>query len=246
MAEIFGYPIMGGGGSSGGTLTVTGVAGSTVTVSNADKSYTRTLDSTGKAIFKGLASGTWTVTMTDGTRTATRTVTVEADREVSIEYELVLFGDGAFKVDSFSKSGASQWQQKISNQELIYSINTTVNIQDFTSIFASGAIDLSQYNRLCAQVSSGYISKQLTTNQGDCATFFNIQARSGSNTLSSATLADSKTFGGAAGTVAEKTASCDVSKITGNTTIAVVCTTYQWKGSININANVHITKIWLA
>lgn len=87
MAEIFGYPIMGGGGnSSGGTLTVTGVAGSTVTVSNADKSYTRTLDSTGKAIFKGLASGTWTVTMTNGSQTATRTVEITADYSVSIVY----------------------------------------------------------------------------------------------------------------------------------------------------------------
>lgn len=86
MAEIFGYPIMGGGGSSGGTLTVTGVAGSTVTVSNADESYTRTLDSTGKAIFKGLASGTWTVTMTNGTQTATRSVEITADYSVSIAY----------------------------------------------------------------------------------------------------------------------------------------------------------------
>lgn len=86
MAEIFGYPIMGGGGSSGGTLTVAGVAGSTVTVSNADKSYTRTLDSTGKAIFKGLASGTWTVTMTNGTQTATRSVEITADYSVSIAY----------------------------------------------------------------------------------------------------------------------------------------------------------------
>lgn len=86
MAEIFGYPIMGGGGSSGGTLIVTGVAGSTVTVSNADKSYTRTLDSAGKAIFKGLASGTWTVTMTNGSQTATRSVEITADYSVSIAY----------------------------------------------------------------------------------------------------------------------------------------------------------------
>lgn len=87
MAEIFGYPIMGGGGNgSGGTLTVTGVAGSTVTVSNADKSYTRTLDSTGKAMFNGLASGTWTVTMTNGSQTATRTVEITADYSVSIAY----------------------------------------------------------------------------------------------------------------------------------------------------------------
>ena len=246
MAEIFGYPIIGGGGGSGGTLTVTGVAGSTVTVSNGDKSYTRTLDSNGTATFKGLSSGAWTVTMTDGTRTATRTVSVEADQELTIEYELVIYEDGAFKIGSFARSGASQWSQAISNQELVYSINTTVNIQDFTSIFESAEVDLTQYNRLCVQIASGYVSKQLTTTYGDCATFINLQARSGSTALSSVTLVDSKSFNGAAGTVSAKTASCDVSAITSNVKIAICCTTYQWKGSININANVHITKIWLA
>ncbi len=69
-----------GGSGAGGTLSVTGVAGSTVTVSNSDKSYTRTLGSDGKATFKGLASGTWTVTMTDGTQTAVaRTVKITSD-----------------------------------------------------------------------------------------------------------------------------------------------------------------------
>lgn len=69
-----------GGGGTGGTLTVTGVAGSTVTVSNGDKSYTRTLGSDGTATFKGLTSGTWTVTMTDGTQTAeARTVKITSD-----------------------------------------------------------------------------------------------------------------------------------------------------------------------
>ncbi len=76
-----------GGSGAGGTLSVTGVAGSTVTVSNGDKSYTRTLDSDGKATFKGLASGTWTVTMTDGTETATETATVGT--EIAMSYTAI-------------------------------------------------------------------------------------------------------------------------------------------------------------
>lgn len=76
-----------GGSGAGGTLTVTGVAGSVVTVSNGDKRYTRTLGSDGTATFKGLASGTWTVTMTDGTQTAeARTVEITADYETIITY----------------------------------------------------------------------------------------------------------------------------------------------------------------
>lgn len=78
--------IIGGGGGAGGTLTVTGVAGSTITASKNGKSYTRTLDSNGKATFKGLASGTWVLTMTNGTQTATKTVTITADYETSISY----------------------------------------------------------------------------------------------------------------------------------------------------------------
>ena len=85
MAEIFGYSIMGGGGT-GATLTVTGVAGDTVTASKDGKTYTRTFDSNGVAVFKGLATGTWTVTMTNGTQTATITVVVTADYETTLSY----------------------------------------------------------------------------------------------------------------------------------------------------------------
>ena len=76
----------GSGGGSGATLVVTGVAGSTVTATKGDKTYTRTLNSEGKATFKGLASGTWTITMTDGTQTVTRTVTITADYDLTIAY----------------------------------------------------------------------------------------------------------------------------------------------------------------
>lgn len=85
MAEIFGYPIMGGGGA-GAMLTVTGVAGSTVTVSKDGKSYTRTLDSNGKATFGGLAAGTWTVKMTNGIATSTRTITITTEYELTMTY----------------------------------------------------------------------------------------------------------------------------------------------------------------
>ena len=78
--------IIGGGGTTGATLTVTGVAGDTVTITKDSKTYTRTFNSDGVAVFKGLATGTWTVTMTNGTQTATMTVVVTADYETSISY----------------------------------------------------------------------------------------------------------------------------------------------------------------
>lgn len=78
--------IIGGGSSGGGTLVVTGVAGDTVTVSKDGKTRTRVFDSSGKATFRGLASGTWTLIMTNGVQTATRTVEITADYSVSIAY----------------------------------------------------------------------------------------------------------------------------------------------------------------
>lgn len=75
-----------GGGGSGGTLVVTGVVGSTVTASKDGKTYSRTINSGGTATFKGLASGTWTVTMTNSTETATRTVAIDADYALTIAY----------------------------------------------------------------------------------------------------------------------------------------------------------------
>lgn len=75
-----------GGSGSGGTLTVTGIAGHTVTATKDGKTYTRTFNSGGVAVFKGLSTGIWTLTMAGGGQTATRTVTVNADYAVTITY----------------------------------------------------------------------------------------------------------------------------------------------------------------
>ena len=75
-----------GGGGSGGTLTVTGIAGHTVTVTKDGKTYTRTFNSGGVAVFKGLSTGTWTVKMSGNGQTATRTVTITADYALTIAY----------------------------------------------------------------------------------------------------------------------------------------------------------------
>lgn len=76
----------GGGGSSGATLTITGVVGATVTVSKDGKTYTRTISSSGTAVFKGLSTGTWTVTMSGGGQSTTRTVEITADYSLTIAY----------------------------------------------------------------------------------------------------------------------------------------------------------------
>lgn len=77
----------GGSGGSGATLVITGVAGDTCTISKSGKSKSKTFGSDGKATFKGLETGTWTVTMTNSSgSTATRTVTINADYTLTIAY----------------------------------------------------------------------------------------------------------------------------------------------------------------
>lgn len=74
------------GGSSGATLCVTGVAGDTCTVTNGVKTYTKIFGTDRKATFKGLSTGTWTITMTDGTKTATQTIVITADYTLTMAY----------------------------------------------------------------------------------------------------------------------------------------------------------------
>ena len=75
-----------GGGTTGATLTVTAPAGATVTAAKDGKSKTKVTGADGRVVFKGLLTGDWTVTITDGTRTATKTVTVTADYSTTINF----------------------------------------------------------------------------------------------------------------------------------------------------------------
>lgn len=74
------------GGGSGATLTVTAPAGATVTVSKDGKSKTKVADSSGLAVFKGLSAGDWTLSITDGTQTAQKTVTITTDYSTVITF----------------------------------------------------------------------------------------------------------------------------------------------------------------
>lgn len=86
MAEAF--IVRRGGGGSGGTLVVTSSGAGTVTVSNSTlgKSYSKMVTADGTVTFKGLKTGTWTVTLSDGTQTSTKTITITSDYSTSIAY----------------------------------------------------------------------------------------------------------------------------------------------------------------
>lgn len=85
------YNVTGGGtnagsGGVGGTLTITAPKNVTVTVSKDDKIRTKNSGATGVAVFRGLASGTWTITISNGTDTASKPVEIKADYSAEITF----------------------------------------------------------------------------------------------------------------------------------------------------------------
>lgn len=76
------------GGQTGAILTVTSSGAGTITVSNTTlgKSYSRSVTAGGSAVFKGLATGTWTVKLSNGKQTSTKTIKITSDYSTSIAY----------------------------------------------------------------------------------------------------------------------------------------------------------------
>ena len=75
-----------GGGGTGGTLTVTAPANVTVTVSKDGKTKTKNSGTSGVVAFKGLASGTWTLAITDGPQTSSKPVVVTTNYSTVIAF----------------------------------------------------------------------------------------------------------------------------------------------------------------
>lgn len=72
--------------ADGGTLTVTAPAGATVTVSKDGKTLTRVAGADGVVVFRGLDTGTWTLSITDGEQTASKTVEIVTDYTTTITF----------------------------------------------------------------------------------------------------------------------------------------------------------------
>ena len=74
-------------GGTGASLTVRGIAGDMLTVTNGSRTYTRIFDDNGVAVIKGIAAGTWTETMTgSGPRPAENAITIQTDYEDTLDY----------------------------------------------------------------------------------------------------------------------------------------------------------------
>ena len=106
-----------GGGGSGGTLTVTAPANVTVAVSKDGKTKTKNSGTSGVVVFKGLSSGTWTVTITSDGKTAQKNVVVTTEYSTAISFntipEFTYTGDYEIVNDSDEPITVSQGNWKI-------------------------------------------------------------------------------------------------------------------------------------
>ena len=88
MGKAFLYGKTSGSGV-GGLLTVSAPAGATITLTKDGKVKTKTADSSGSAIFKGLESGYWEVVISDGAQTASRTVQIITDYSLTLGFSTI-------------------------------------------------------------------------------------------------------------------------------------------------------------
>ena len=79
-----------GGSGAGCKLTVTAPVGAAITVTNtAGKVKSKTVGANGLAVFRGLTEGKWTITISNSTETASKTVEIKADYSATISFNSI-------------------------------------------------------------------------------------------------------------------------------------------------------------
>ena len=137
--------------------------------------YTKTniSDSDGIAVFKGLSAGDWTITITDGTQTSTKTVTITTDYSVLISFnaipEFTYTGDYEIVNDSDEPITTSQGNWKIRFLTSGVLTFTALNgAEGGIDVFLVGAGGGSAANDTCGGSGGGYTktAKAITVEVG--------------------------------------------------------------------------------
>lgn len=118
-------------GGTGGTLTVTAPAGSTVTVSKDGKTLTRVAGNDGIAVFRGLQSGTWTVKIQLGTDVAEDTVQLVTDYTKEMSF-VKIYG---ISRDTTSSSPAWVREDDAVGKTATASVGTVTGHSDFDTCY---------------------------------------------------------------------------------------------------------------
>lgn len=194
-------------GKTGATLTVTTPAeGVTVTVTKGELSYTKTTGADRTAVFSGLETGTWTITMSDGSQTATRTVDIDAEYAAELTFFAATINvtyptglvctatDGVTTLTAPDTSGT--WACVVPNAGT-WTVSTDVSSADVTVTdkgqITSVTLPCYLYNNgdECTAVSGGWTSKASKTQNGNGTPVAPTITRNSSNIVATIATSDS-------------------------------------------------------
>lgn len=154
------YVLGGGVGTLYACIGVTYPSGSTCTCSNGTKTLTAK-GTSGTAIFNVPSTGTWTVTATNGYKTASKSVSITAEGQAVVVSlaSLELYNAGTKGVE-FSEGKAGNTAGTVtwgdSTITLYAKAVTNINHMGVTYIYPTSVIDLSDYKTLKAYLPEAY------------------------------------------------------------------------------------------
>ena len=141
--------ILSGGEKLRSVIAVTYPEGSVCTCSNGTK-ILKAKDTSGKALFNVPSAGTWTVSCTDGTDTASKAVSITYEGQVesvTLSYEVYLIQNGS--VNSAFNFGNAQLRSDHSASASTGSGYVQYSSTSFTcGVATPSRVDLSKYSRL--------------------------------------------------------------------------------------------------
>lgn len=161
--------VLSGGVKLFAVISVTYPAGSVCTCTKGTKSY-KAKNTSGLAIFAVPETGDWMVSCTDGTQTASKTVTISTEGEavsVTLFYQLVLYNAGDKNLD------VTGGYEDIGTINVNFPITETDNSVKFSSPRgefhrwrSKNIIDFSQISTITASWTGSYFQMQILNDAG--------------------------------------------------------------------------------
>ena len=155
------YVLGGGVGTLYACIGVTYPSGSTCTCTNGTKTF-KAKGTSGTAIFNVPSTGTWTVSCTNGDKTASKSVTITADGQtetVKLTYAyLSIFKEGTGAVQTLTKSAETYSTISVKTTGITFSYNS----EDSSSVIAvtTNKVDMTEYSTIHVEAN---ISNVLST-----------------------------------------------------------------------------------
>ena len=206
------YVLSGGAGKPYAVIGVTYPSGSTCTCTNGSKTL-KAKDTTGKAIFVIPSAGTWTVTAVSGSQSASKAVSITAERQiatVTLTYRLYIFKNGSGLTAGYSVAGTGG---NVSNANISWSGDSS---SGGISMYIKPAVMLKDYTKLCVDFECSY------NYGGGYGMAFGVGNDAAASTTINNTNWTAKVTSTAQGNIARNTVQCDISALTDSEYIKIV------------------------